>query len=220
MRPAMRTAMVLALAAVGLAGCSSNKISEGQDRLFLHTLRQALQGKGKKPKPNLTRAQITATKLPLYEAVVPKRDAKAYMLKIGTNGDVVTWSSTDGIMVSLRKGVLIQTRGFGRDLMSSAQVPLAMIARGTGTAQATYYYLDGNDQQQALPLRCQLSRGAASNVTIAEITYRLREVRVACTGADTGFTNRFWLDAKGHVRKSHQWISQDVGYIDLADLQR
>lgn len=216
----MRAAAALTLAAIGLAGCGSNKISQGQDRLFFNTVKKVVTGRKTNTKPNLTRAQIDASKLPLYEAEVPKRDAKAYLLKIGTNGDVVTWSSTDGIMVSLRKGVLVQTRGFGHDLMSSAQPPLAAIAGGTGTGQATYYYLDGDDQKQGLPIVCKFSHGETADVVIAEIGYRLRQVREACTGPGTSFTNVFWLDARGQVRKSRQWISEDAGYIDLTNLQR
>jgi hypothetical protein len=216
----MRRALAaLALAAVGLAGCSSNKVAEGQDKLYLRTAKQVLSFR-KPVQPHLTRAQITGLKRPLYLAVLPKRGARAYLLNIGANGDVATWSSTDGIMISLRAGVVVQTLGLGEDLMSASLPSAAVLGKGAGTVSATYYYLTGDDQSYGVPVTCQLSRIGRETVKIAGLSYATTHVREACEGAKMQFTNDYWIQPRGQIRKSRQWISNDVGYLELEDLRR
>ncbi|GHE01577.1 hypothetical protein U879_16755 [Defluviimonas sp. 20V17] len=218
MTPMGRTLVVLALAAVGLAGCSSNKVAEGQDKLYLRTAKQVLSFK-KPAQPHLTRAQITSLKRPLYLAVLPKRGARAYLLHIGANGDVATWSSTDGIMISLRDGVVVRTLGLGQDLMSARLPSAAVLRKGAGTVSATYYYLTGDDQSYGVPVTCQLSRLGRQTVQIAGLSYATMHVREACAGEGGQFTNDYWIEPNGQIRKSRQWISKEVGYLKLEDLR-
>lgn len=219
MTPMTRALAALVLAGVGLAGCSSSKVVEGQDKMYLRTAKQMLTFK-KPSQPHLTRAQITALKRPLYLAELSKRGARAYLLDIGQNGDVTTWSSTDGIMISLRNGVVVRTLGLGEDLMSACLPSAAALAKGAGTVTPTYYYLTGNDQSYGVPVNCQLSRVGRETVRIASLSYATTHVREACDGTKMQFTNDFWIQPNGHIRKSNQWISKDVGYIKLEDLQK
>ena len=53
----------------------------------------------------------------------------------GGNSGVETWSSTSYQTISLRDGVMVATRGFGPDLMSSVMPGIATIAAGRGATQ-------------------------------------------------------------------------------------
>ena len=52
------------------------------------------------------------------------------MAPYGQNGNVQTWGSTQYETLSLRAGMLVATRGFGPDLMSSSGPDIATIAAG------------------------------------------------------------------------------------------
>ena len=155
-RNGARAAAALGLAlALGLAGCSSNKDAERQGPTAIAVLKALVTPKHKKTKPvELTRAQVRQVKTPLMKADLPARGARAYLVSIGHNGPVTTWASPDGISISLNRGLVVATRGLGNDLMSLAMPDLTRIERGAGTVQATYYFLDGVDQTQAVPVSC------------------------------------------------------------------
>lgn len=219
MIPMGRALAALAVAGLGLAGCSSSKITEAQNKQYLQIAMGMFHHKAA-PLPHLTRAQITAMKQPLYRADLPKRKARAYLLLIGQNDGVNTWTTTDGIMISLRDGVVVRTLGLGQDLMSARMPTAAELRRGKGAVTATYYYLTGDDQSFGVPVKCELSRLGREKIEIASLTYRTEHVRETCAGDSERFTNEYWIEPNGHIRKSKQWIGPDVGYLELQDLRK
>lgn len=213
-----RAITAAAVLTTALAGCSSDGSVQKQVTLYKTLVSGALHHGSGAP-VHLTRAQIRKFGQPLLLVTTKKDSVRAYLVIAGQSGPVTTWLTQDGVSVSLRNGLVTQTRGLGQDLMSASLPPISDIRRGAGTVRATYFYLDGNDQSFALPLTCKLSTHGTEARTIAGLRYRLRHVSETCDGPETRFANDYWLDRQGRIRASRQWLGPTLGYYTLSDLR-
>jgi hypothetical protein len=148
--------------------------------------------------------------IPLYIIQDKSLGVLAYFGKLGQNGDVVTWSTTDYTSVSMRDGMVVATRGFGPDIMSSSGPTTDQIRRGKGTTARSYYYLDAADQQQRFDYSCTLSQAGTETVVLIGKTYRLRRVDETCTGQQGKFLNSFWFDGEAKLRQSSQFLAPGI----------
>lgn len=124
----------------------------------------------------------------------------------GSNG-VETWSSTGYQTISLRNGMLVATRGFGPDLMSSVAPSTATIAAAHGTTTRRYTYLDGADKPQSLDYTCQLAPAAFESIEVISKLYATHKVNEVCTGPQGSFTNEYWFDRGSILRQSKQFFA-------------
>ncbi len=151
--------------------------------------------------PSATPAVKPAAGAPQIWLTLVSRGIKFPMTQIDQHDGVTIYASTDGAQVFLRNGILIGTRGLGRDLMS-ADAPTPAALRAGGAHQRSYYDLDGTDTTIRHLFTCKVERDAADTTAIAE----------ACA-ADIGtIRNQYWFNSAGSVSKSRQWVSQGVGY--------
>jgi Group 4 capsule polysaccharide lipoprotein gfcB, YjbF len=211
-----RKLLVAALALVMVAGCSS----DGQDNgmgLPTRVLLGKLTGASARPvatanpEDPAVKAGILAYRAQLEADGQPILLASNQTLKYGTlhapfgqNGDVQTWSSTGYQEISLRGGVLIATRGFGPDLISAVAPGVATIARGTGTTNRTYHYLDGADQPQRIDFSCTLALQGAQTIEVMAKRHATRKVTESCSGPSGSFVNEYWFDNGLNIRQSSQ----------------
>ncbi|WP_284323732.1 YjbF family lipoprotein [Cypionkella aquatica] len=129
------------------------------------------------------------------------RGIKFPMSLISQRDGVNVYGSKDGSQVFLRNGMLIGTRGFGRDLMSAATPTPASLRAGIAQPRS-YYDLDGADTSLRHQFSCKIERDPADPNHVSEL----------CV-ADIGtIRNEFWFDSAGSISKSRQWMSQGVGY--------
>lgn len=124
----------------------------------------------------------------------------------GSNG-VETWSSTGYQTISLRDGMMVATRGFGPDLMSSVLPSTATIAAAQGTTIRRYSYLDGADKPQTLDFTCQLASAPPESIEVMAKPYATRKVTEACSGPHGSFTNEYWFDHGTNLRQSKQFFA-------------
>ena len=129
------------------------------------------------------------------------RGIKFPMSQLQQRDGVTIYASKSGSQVFLRNGILIGTRGFGRDLMS-ADAPSAAVLRSGTPHKRSYYDLDGTDTTIRHVFTCTVERDAADASHVSEV----------CV-ADIGLIrNEYWFDSAGSVSKSRQWLSEGVGY--------
>lgn len=218
----LRAAVAALAAAAVLAGCSSsgqgvtNDISRiGQ---VLGQKSRAAPRTGEVALP--TRAALDAAPAPLIAMVVESPGAGALLGRIAMNRDVATYATADGVTVSLRDGVLVQTRGLGSDLMS-AGVPTAGRLAAGGSHNRVHHYVGPEDRIVPRSFDCRIADAGGERLTIAQLSYDTRIVAERCTGVDGDtFENRFWFDNRGKIRQSRQWVGQGVGFVRLQDLAR
>lgn len=154
---------------------------------------------------------------PIYLVINSGAQFTDLMAPYGQNADVQTWSSMHYETISLRQGMLVASRGFGADLMSSVGPSVARIAQASGTTNRSYFYLDGADKTQRYDFTCSLSPAGTETVVVLGRSYATLKVNESCSGVTGSFNNTFWFDSGTNLRQSSQMIT--VGLDNLV-LQR
>jgi hypothetical protein len=208
-----------------LAGCS------GGDRdtsVGLSMIKGVLAPKDEAALPNaaqltaLIQQSLEATNQPIVAVAVPKRKAIAIMPRIETNGDYATHGTSERRSVTLKRGMVTATRGFGEDLMSSdVDAALAMIrGRKAGTVQRVQRYLDGENQTVTLETTCRVTPGGGVRYQSGELDRRAVKVRETCKAQSTRFTNSYQVDAEtGRILQAQQWVSPVNGKVLVRQLR-
>ncbi len=190
-----RISLVTVVLALVLAGCGSPYVAAGIARSVGQVGPPAAQ---------------PAAGAPLILVTLPKAAIKFPMALLKRDGPVSIWASSDGAQIFLRDGMLVGTRGIGRDLMS-AQVPVASAVAAKTVHDRVYFDLDGSDTMIRHDFSCQ-GENAPPGDEIAG-TQHFSEV---CQGTLGRIRNQFWIDRSGNVQKSVQWVTETVGYLVIA----
>ena len=148
-------------------------------------------------------------------AVIEKDNNLAIMGVAATNGAYETWETAKRESMILKRGVLTGSRGLGYDLMSAqADETIALLtARREGRAQRSYQFLTGTGATSTLRVSCEISKGGSERVSAGEIDVEAEAFAEICTSGPLQIQNLFWVDKAGHIVKSRQWLSPQVGYI-------
>lgn len=148
--------------------------------------------------------------IPLF--IIQSKDLglAAYFSKLGQNGDVITWSTTDYKSISMRDGMIIQTRGLGPDIMSSYAPTTDMVQRGTGTTKRVYFSLDNADRSVRRDFDCVLTNTGTDQIDVIGKLYSARRIEEACTGPSGSFVNVFWFDGRAKLRQSSQHLAPGI----------
>lgn len=209
---------LLILALLAVSGCGNDpETSQGT------ALAKGFLAKAKSAAPAqtpLTRAVLDQVETPVMVARLETRQVFALIAKIEDNGAVETWSTLDDITISQSDGVIVATRGLGGDLMS-ARVPAVFALRNDGGRHDRMHsFLDGEDQPVQRRFTCSVSALGAETIEIVEVKFSTRHFVENCSGEGVAFRNDHWFDADGTLRKSRQWIGEDVGYLVLENPRR
>lgn len=177
-------------------------------------------GKAEEPTRKITADEYRAAATPeavaklkndLLLVEVFDRDAAVTMVPSSEHGDYVTWVGNDGITITLKGGMIIETRGLGFDLMwSDIEEPLEKLSSGQLDGQATRVqaYLDGESQEVVRSFSCQYKR--ATRESILE----------TCFSTYARVTNQYWILKSGKIWRAKQWIGDENGTIQVELLTR
>jgi Group 4 capsule polysaccharide lipoprotein gfcB, YjbF len=163
---------------------------------------------------SVSRAKIEKFGTPILRATVASRGLDLLLSPRDVRGDVVTWESAEGITFAFRNGVLIESRGLGADLMSSSVPSPEKIANGASYSRS-YFYVADDDQNQRRDYACSPEARGPEAVMIYGKTHQTRHVAEPCLRDVGRITNDFWLEG-GTIRKSRQWVSPDIGYVEFS----
>lgn len=191
--------MTMRLAPLGLALCAALLSGCGLGQRALAPATAMLGGGGK------TSGAAMPKSGPQTDVTVASLGYKLVMRELERDGNVTTYVSEDGSQISLREGIIISTRGFGVDLMSSAQPSLAELTRGAAHKR-TDFYLDGTDTMLRRDFDCTVEAGDGGKGPAGT-----RHIRQTCRSADGFIVNDYWLRG-GQIAQSRQWISAFAGY--------
>lgn len=210
-------ARVLPLAAlIALSACGSDT---GAAIGFMRESVTAMTtGRQVPESPQLTRADIRAVGAPLQQLVVETTGITAYMGVQGVRGDVVTWATTARESMALKGGILIQTRGLGADLMSAAVPDVGRLLTGAVT-ERQFFHLNGAETTVETAVTCTPRVVGRETVQIVGLAYETARIDEDCENETLSFTNSFWIDGSGNVRKSRQWAGPVLGMLTIADLR-
>ncbi|MFN4204494.1 MAG: YjbF family lipoprotein [Tabrizicola sp.] len=159
------------------------------------------------------RAELEAYGKPVLRVRAQSLGQDALLTIADAKADVVTWTAQGQANFSLRNGVLIQTRGLGADLMS-AQAPALAQLKGAASYQRIYYFLGPDDAGTRRTYDCSAAVVGGETVDILGKSHRVTHVTETCTRPNGKVTNDYWIEGNT-VRKSRQWASSTVGYLEF-----
>jgi len=217
---AMRlVAAVLALTMV--SACGNDRSGPNPVAATLGTMAKASVAKinsrkaegGSTPAP-ITRSDLEKYGKPILRVTSTTLGQDGFLTISDAKGEVETWATPDGVSFSLRNGVLIQTRGLGADLMS-AQVPgVSQLAASGSSYQRLYYYLGADDAGTRRTFDCVATVVGKETIEIMGRSHKVTHVTETCARMGGERKNEFWIEGST-IRKSRQFISGPIGYIDF-----
>jgi len=211
----------LALAgALILSACSSTGEKPETELSFLTTaIKSTLAGlkrarKSANPLKQLSRAQLAKIKTRLVMAHLEKTGAWAALSLTARNHGYETYFAIDRKSVTLKDGILTETRGLAGDLMESDISGVAAALKGgTRTYSRSHAWLNGEDHLQRESFECKMALVGTEQVEIVQRSYKARHLREQCSGKGGHFTNDYWLSG-GEVVKTRQWAGRNIGYVE------
>ncbi len=205
---ALRSIGMLAVCALALAGCSALKGTGAGAVLAM------LKGKGDQPSATaIPRSELEKAGIPLILVRNETFGTEAFIGPRDSRGTLVNWATADGILLTLRDGVLIETRGFGGDLMSSAMPGIGQVLAG-GSHRRSYFYTGPDDKIFRLDVTCSTQVAGSETLAIYGLAYPTRHLVETCRGDGAELQNEYWMQG-GLIRQSREWISPTLGYVEL-----
>ena len=225
-------ALALAVVAAGsLAGCGNDPEAGPGARLIGGVLKSKAKGGSKGGKVTLANTDpaalipiaLRAVRGPVMLAVVESRNAIAMMGRSMVNGAYETWTTASKQTLTFKRGILVETRGLGDDLMHAQVdgVTALVRARRGGKAHREMHFLDGEGKTYAITFECTVSPGPAQALAIGNLGISSRRMDETCdSGTGRSIGNTYWVAGDGHIWQSRQWVSPGVGYLVTQQLRR
>lgn len=210
---------------VALAGCGNDKTGPNPVVSAIGAMAKSSVAKVKSGKSDGTvtgkavtaaeqRAALEAAGKPILLVSSATLGQTGLLTIFDSKGDVLTWKTPDGVTFSQRGGVLIQTRGLGADLMSAQAPSVGQLMQAGDGYQRIYYFLGGDDQGTRRTYDCRTAVVGAESIEILGRAHKTTHITELCERPLGKLTNDYWVEG-GSVRKSRQWVSGAIGYIDF-----
>lgn len=207
---------ILGAVALTLGACGSDKGQSSPAVLFGKTLAGVVMGNGGGAAPaQVSRAELEKLGTPVIMGTIASSGGLLYLVPISQQGNVVTWSTSNDITITFKDDVMSQTRGIGPDIMESATPSRSQLQNPGSTYRRSYAYLDGGDRLVRFTYDCAVSFAGAETITVVGRQHSTRHMLEQCTGNRGQFTNEYWFESDGKVRKSKELLVTEWGPIEL-----
>ncbi len=161
-------------------------------------------------------AAAEARNAPRMKIIIEDRNTEGDVVQIARRGTITTWLSPDNVSLTFDRGLLVGTRGMGRDLMSAdvAQSASLIAARQTGPVTRAHGYLDGADDIVIHSFDCRIERRGPRRIDFNGTPRDTLLMAERCKGEAGSFMNFYWTSARGgEILQSRQWVSPEIGAI-------
>ncbi len=187
---------------------------EAQDEFDL--LRSTLQPNAHRFHP---RANALAARRPIpprLEVGFPSRDLSGVMLLEAERDGVQTWLTADGATITLERGFLTSTKGFGAGMAGSdvSESTKLILGGGNGRTERFHSFLTGNDEIELHAYKCQITAIASETVILGGTPVATEKRQEQCFGVTERFTNIYWVQGRTRqIVQSSQWTGDFLGNI-------
>jgi hypothetical protein len=165
-------------------------------------------------RPGFTPAEIAANLTGFQYVGVPTMGPPVPARLVQNNGARQTWDVQVGFTVAFDDGMLVATRGLGGDLMGANTTEVrAALNAGGGQATRLHDYLDGMDQVVTESFACEIVAQGTEEIDLGLRRATLAKFSETCRNARVEFENLYWLDDRGQVLSSRQYVSRTVAYL-------
>lgn len=213
---------------VGLSACSKGPDGTPLEVELVQNLRQSIK---KRRQPEVERAPVTRAALDatvkgaFIEVTIEETEVFAYLSQQLIKhddfpGEVVVWRSEDNVILAMRDGVLVGSRGLRNNLLSaSALVQVGGVKGPSGQGQRLFEVAALDNESVTFALACEVVDLGAETIEIVELSYTTRHLQERCEGSDGRVVNDYWMDSRsGHIWQSRQWAGPEVGYLRIRQL--
>lgn len=220
----MRRAIICLLSLLCLAACSGGTDSPPLNQQLLKLGTGFLKKDKTTERPPLTRAVLDTLEGSFLEVTRERTNQSAFLFvsavrRDGLGGEVVVWRTEDDVTLALRNDVLVQTRGLGGDLLSSAVRIENGVFGPAGSGERRHAIRALDNKAVTLNLACELSDTGRESIEIIGLRLATRHLRETCVGGGGTITNDYWVDLNGGlVWQSRQWVGPEVGYLFIRRL--
>ncbi|MFC0200678.1 YjbF family lipoprotein [Paracoccus rhizosphaerae] len=210
--------IALSLALAGLAACGNTGPDEGGSgpisvlaQTAAGTIASARATRTAAPARTPQQAAAEALRVnpgPLIQVGFEGLGRTQVLALAGQNGAMRTYMTPSEEAVILRNGMLVGTRGLGRDLSVAEPGTEGLIRAGQGgRATRVMRYLSGDGLERPLQFDCTTAPGPKPGVIIE-----------TCEGHGATFQNNF-LVQNGQIPVSRQWAGPGLGYVTIQTLR-
>lgn len=218
-----RAAAIGALAL--LAACGSDQSDSAQ---LLRALPNLLLNRGgDEPPAPVTQAQVaqalSVTTEPLMLVEIEDRESRFVLLEIERNGPYRTFGNAARQAIVFRDGMVVQTRGFGGDLMSSDETALLRLLRSrqTGTAPYVMRFLTPEDVTREIEFTCLVTtQGNTIPVNLGAVSTTGLVMTADCNNAELRVSSTFVVAPDGYLVSVRQWLGEATGPVNAQTLRR
>ncbi|WP_299026331.1 YjbF family lipoprotein [uncultured Sulfitobacter sp.] len=212
-----------------LAACSSDTTDQTSlPRVLATTLLSTVQTRRAEPPQQVvvtpeSYAKIVIPLLQVNPANTGGSDflQRAASRRDSTQGKVEVWKSSDDAQIFLRNGVVIGTRGIGRDIIA-ADANYAVNALRTGASSSglrSFIVSDGDVTTSEMQYRCDIRNLGSKKIVVVNRSFTTNHFRETCVNTVAGgadLRNEYWVErSTGVVRKSNQWVGPVAGYFEM-----
>ena len=171
----------------------------------------------------LSPAVLAATTQPLLLVEAENIGASALLNQHARRDGTIDWRTGDNVSITLNRGVVIATRGFGDDLMSADVDQTLAMLQNRPTAQDYPRFLSRLDGEYQTEFESFLCRRTGQDGETLNSYGRLRQtvkITELCRNPGGSFENTYWVGSDGTMWKSRQWVSPDIQYVETELLVR
>lgn len=175
------------------------------------------------PDPAALRALFDAdqvARLDVSVLFVTGADVATALVPVAQHGPVQTWQSRDDLQIAENAGVVLTTHGLGHDLIAADAAGMQAAFSGQATVYSRHWvHLDGKLQPVTRSAQCRMITGQTiahqAPLEVVPVT-----VFVETCGADEPIINHYHIAGDGVMWWSHQWISAQIGMVELERVAR
>lgn len=170
------------------------------------------------PGPQLQAGLVDSAGFPLMVMETSAPVSFTILVGLGAGNGQVHWRTGEDQGVSTARGLIVATQGLGFDRADSdLRGTIGALFEGGPRQGYTRIHraLDGEGQMQAEAFVCDLHEIGREILTLAQRRFDTRILHESCTGAQTTFENRYWLDRRGKIRASEQWMGPGERFFRL-----
>ncbi|WP_136442090.1 YjbF family lipoprotein [Pacificoceanicola onchidii] len=213
--------LVLSLLCLSILSACSSSGSE------LNALRGTLSGiMGQRAAPPNLRQSLTPEAIanfngPLMFVEVTGNGIQAGLTPGVRNGAVQQWITQDAASLSFLGGIVTASRGLGGDLITADVRDVAAAVQGRADhAERVHRYLTHENSLEIRAFKCSYVQAGPDSADTLAGRFPARRVEETCYDSKgLKVENQYWIDRSGVVRRSVQWISPFVGYVDIHRLK-
>lgn len=129
----------------------------------------------------------------------------------------VTWLAAP-VSVTTQFGFLIATRGLPEDVLAIEVHGFGDAMSAGGTYTRDMEWLAARDSVKRTSFTCQISITSGEVLVLDGQQIPASLYEDTCTGGGLQFVNRYWIDSDRALRKTRQWVSESVGYLQTQQL--